>query len=188
MGNRSSCRGGGVLTSCLPSHTKKEDMLLREEREREEGQALLRSMVEANQNDVDWAAVIAKAQELHMREQSLMQKRRRNQSFASRHKNRRDLARRRRKDAVGSFSVNLLTYRQDGTVPENAIVDDDDDGPSVGTSDRSSGGTRHTGDTIAGDTSSLNSYYSSSSLVDFANTSSWDEEGMTRIDETNVLY
>jgi len=158
---------------------------LREEREREEGQALLRSMVEAN-NTVDWAAVIAKAQELHVREQSLMQKRRRKESFASRHKNRRDLARRRRKDAVGSFSVNLLTYRQDGTVPDHASIDDD--GPSVGTSDRSSGGTRHTGDTIAGDTSSLNSYYSSSSLVDFANTSSWDEEGMTRIDETNVLY
>jgi hypothetical protein len=184
MGNRSSCRGGGVLTSCLPSHTKKEDLLLREEREREEGQALLRSMVEAN-HEVDWAAVIAKAQELHKREQALVQKRRRKESLRSRHKNRRDLARRRRKDAVGSFSVNMLTYRQDGTVPDSASVSD---GPSVGTSDRSSAGTRQTGDTIAGDTSSLNSYYSSSSLVDFANISSWDEEGMAPIDETNVLY
>jgi hypothetical protein len=91
-----------------------DSMVRRMEREREEGQALLRSMVSSAK--VDWKAVIAKAGELHVREQECIQKNRR---FFQR----KALQQRRKYDRIGSFSVNMLTYKEDGSTMSIASVE-----------------------------------------------------------------
>ena len=77
------------------------------EQDRREGKALLREMV-VKSDDVDWDAVIRQADFLHKKEQERLQKRehrwRKNQKKKA-------LGRRKKYDAVGSFSVNLLTMR-----------------------------------------------------------------------------
>lgn len=81
------------------------------ERERKEGQALLKSMAMGSKDSIDWHAIIAKANELHQREQEWLrqedsQERRR---FVQRQH--RALQKRRKYDSIGNFSINLLTYR-----------------------------------------------------------------------------
>lgn len=88
-------------------------MKRRIEEHREEGQALLRSMV-VTSTEVDWNAVITKANELHTQEQEWlkdMSNRHERSLFMKRQK--KALRHRKQYDAVGSFSVNLLTYRMD---------------------------------------------------------------------------
>lgn len=80
------------------------------EQEREEGQALLRSMV-LSSSEVDWAAVIAKANELHTKEEAWLRKRNRRQRRVFRRLQKRALTKRRKYDSSGSFSVNMLTFR-----------------------------------------------------------------------------
>lgn len=82
------------------------------EQEREEGQALLRSMV-LSSSEVDWAAVIAKANELHTKEQAWLRQRNRRQKRLFRRLQKRALSKRRKYDSSGSFSVNMLTFRKD---------------------------------------------------------------------------
>lgn len=88
------------------------------EQEREEGQALLRRMV-VSSSEVDWAAVIAKANELHAKEQAWLQSKNRRQRLKLQ---KRALQKRKRHDSIGSFSVNMLTFRSSdskGAVPTN---------------------------------------------------------------------
>lgn len=80
------------------------------EQEREEGQALLRSMI-LKEDEIDWGAVIAKADALHRREQAWLRRRSRKERILFRKRQRKALQRRRRFDAIGSFNVNLVTYR-----------------------------------------------------------------------------
>jgi len=86
------------------------DEIARMEQEREEGQALLRSMVVSSE-EVDWAAVIAKANELHRKEQLYLQHKNRRQRRLLERVQKRALQKRRRVDSIGSFSVNMLTFR-----------------------------------------------------------------------------
>lgn len=88
----------------------KTDELARIEQEREEGQALLRRMVVSSE-EVDWAAVIAKANELHRKEQHYLQSKNKRQRRLLERLQRRALHKRRRHDSIGSFSVNMLTFR-----------------------------------------------------------------------------
>lgn len=93
---------------CFPSKRESdEEWLLRLEQERREGRALLREMV-VKSDDLDWEKVIKKADELHRKqEQKIMKKERKWQKRETRKK----LTERRKADAIGSFSVNLLTMR-----------------------------------------------------------------------------
>lgn len=69
--------------------------------------------------DVDWAAVIQKANQLHQEEEDKLH---RKQRILSLKKMKRALERRRRHDAVGSFSINMLTYRTvDATQPASPL-------------------------------------------------------------------
>ena len=86
------------------------DDVRRMEQEREEGQALLRSMV-VSSSEVDWAAVIAKAHELHTKEQAWLQSKNKRQRKLLEKLQRRALQKRRKYDSIGSFSVNMLTFR-----------------------------------------------------------------------------
>ena len=81
------------------------------ERERKEGQALLRSMATGSNDKVDWQAIIKKAEELHKREQEWLRQQdsRERRLFVQRQ--RRALQKRRKYDSIGSFSINMLTYR-----------------------------------------------------------------------------
>mmetsp|Transcript_28770 Transcript_28770/g.52058 ORF Transcript_28770/g.52058 Transcript_28770/m.52058 type:complete len:157 (+) Transcript_28770:344-814(+) len=88
----------------------KTDELARIEQEREEGQALLRRMVLSSE-DVDWAAVIQKANELHRKEQAYLQSKNKRQRKLIEKLQRRALSKRKRHDSIGSFSVNMLTFR-----------------------------------------------------------------------------
>ena len=84
-----------------------EEFLARLERERREGRALLREMV-VKSDDLDWEKVIKKAEELHRgQEKKLMKMERRWRQRETR----KVLDQRRKVDAVGSFSVNLLTMK-----------------------------------------------------------------------------
>jgi hypothetical protein len=77
------------------------------ELERREGRALLREMV-VKSDDLDWDKIISTAAELHRhQEQKIMKKERR----WRKRETRKVLDKRRKADAVGSFSVNLLTMR-----------------------------------------------------------------------------
>lgn len=80
------------------------------EQEREEGQALLRSMI-LKEDEIDWGAVIAKADALHRKEQAWLRRQSRRERILFRKRQRKALQRRRRYDAIGSFNVNLVTYR-----------------------------------------------------------------------------
>jgi hypothetical protein len=94
-------------------------MKQRMEDERQEGQALLRSMVTTD-DKVDWQAIIQKAEELHSRERELLQQQsgQERRLFVQRQK--RALQKRRKFDSIGSFSINLLTYRMDAMPDEKA--------------------------------------------------------------------
>ena len=84
-----------------------EDFVSKLEQERREGRALLREMV-VKSDDLDWQQVIKKAGELHqIEEKKLMKKERRWRQRETR----KALDQRRKVDAVGSFSVNLLTMK-----------------------------------------------------------------------------
>jgi len=91
------------------------------EQERHEGQALLRDMAACEK--VDWQAIIAKAQELHAREQLFLSL---NGGYERRvfvQRQRRALQQRRKYDVIGSFSVNMLTYRMEPGDHEGARDD-----------------------------------------------------------------
>mmetsp|Transcript_28154 Transcript_28154/g.41588 ORF Transcript_28154/g.41588 Transcript_28154/m.41588 type:complete len:130 (+) Transcript_28154:116-505(+) len=62
---------------------------------------------------IDWQAIIAKAEELHTREQELfrLHNSKERRMFAQRQRH--ELAKRRRYDTIGSFSVNMLARRTD---------------------------------------------------------------------------
>lgn len=84
-----------------------EEFLSKLEQERREGRALLREMV-VKSDDLDWERVIKKADELHRnQEKKLMKKERK----WRRRETQKALDQRRKVDAVGSFSVNLLTMK-----------------------------------------------------------------------------
>jgi hypothetical protein len=101
------------------SHHYDEEMKQRMEDERQEGQALLRSMVTTD-DKVDWQAIIQKAEQLHSRERALLQQQsgQERRLFVQRQK--RALQKRRKFDSIGSFSINLLTYRMDAMADEKA--------------------------------------------------------------------
>jgi hypothetical protein len=80
------------------------------ERERQEGRDLLEQMVTKG-DQIDWAAVIAKAHELHAKEQAWLRKKGLSHQRIFKRQQQRALRKRKRYDSVGSFSVNLLTYR-----------------------------------------------------------------------------
>ena len=86
---------------------------------REEGQALLRSMV-LRSTDIDWEEVIRTADQLVAQEQAWLKKRKKKERKVFQ---KQALKRRKQYDATGSFSVNLLTYR----LEEGETLDDDDD-------------------------------------------------------------
>uniref|UniRef100_A0A7S1UP92 Uncharacterized protein n=1 Tax=Grammatophora oceanica TaxID=210454 RepID=A0A7S1UP92_9STRA len=113
--------GGGCCNICAIECLGRSDSRYAAKRlmdeEREEGQALLRSMITSpgtSADDVDWAAVIAKANELHCREQEWLRKQDRKDRRLFHQRQRKALQKRKRFDAIGSFSVNLLTYRMMG--------------------------------------------------------------------------
>ena len=84
-----------------------EEFLFRREQERREGRALLREMV-VKSDDLDWEQVIKKAEELHRKQETKLMKRERRWR---QRETRKALDQRRKVDAIGSFSVNLLTMR-----------------------------------------------------------------------------
>eukprot|EP00540_Astrosyne_radiata_P011432 CAMPEP_0116854202 /NCGR_PEP_ID=MMETSP0418-20121206/18435_1 /TAXON_ID=1158023 /ORGANISM="Astrosyne radiata, Strain 13vi08-1A" /LENGTH=214 /DNA_ID=CAMNT_0004486885 /DNA_START=94 /DNA_END=738 /DNA_ORIENTATION=+ len=104
------CRNGVLDAVVLSSTSQQQQQQM--EKERKEGQELLRTMVTCPTDQIDWEAVIAKANELHQREQEHL---RRSTGRRARRiwirSQRRALARRKRYDTIGSFSVNMLTYR-----------------------------------------------------------------------------
>lgn len=171
MGNTctSSAKSGGPITTAgaacadppsstsgTPS-TKLKSLELQQQREREAGQQQLREIVAAADRDglaLDWAALIKKAEELHLRDRQLERKRQRMVSKSRsedrghrkrlRRKRQRqsksgggrdgtgmgeyntiggrlqqslERRRRRRAEAVGSFSVNLTIYRNETELP-----------------------------------------------------------------------
>lgn len=140
----------------------RQDEIARIEQEREQGQALLRSMV-VSSSDVDWAAVIAKANELHRKEQLYLNRKNKRQRKMLDKLQKRALSKRRRHDSIGSFSVNMLTFR--GTEKGHK-------------SSTSVSGTSHD------DHSYDNGSYGSGLSTDgFGLCRSHDEEGMEVIDE-----
>jgi hypothetical protein len=88
----------------------KEEESAHMDRERKEGQELLRSMASEPKDRVDWEGIIRKAEELHQKEQVWL----REQDPRARRRylqaQRRALQVRRKYDSIGSFSINLLTY------------------------------------------------------------------------------
>ena len=94
--------------SCLRCRRENdEEFLSRLEQERREGRALLREMV-VKSDDLDWEQVIRKAGELHRKQEVKISKRERK---LRQRETRKVLDQRRKVDAIGSFSVNLLTMR-----------------------------------------------------------------------------
>ncbi|KAL7557260.1 hypothetical protein ACA910_001791 [Epithemia clementina (nom. ined.)] len=86
---------------------EEQDLLQKLEQDRREGRALLRRIV-VKSDDVDWKSVIAKADSLHQKQQEkLKQQEQRNR----RREKKRALDLRKKYDAAGSFSVNLLTMK-----------------------------------------------------------------------------
>jgi glutamate-1-semialdehyde aminotransferase len=145
------------------------DEIARLEQEREQGQALLRSMVVSSSDDVDWAAVIAKANELHRKEQLYLSRKNRRQRKMLDKLQKRALIKRRRHDSIGSFSVNMLTFRSTK-------------GGAHHKSSTSVSGTSH--DDHSFDHSYDNGSYGSGLSTDgFGLCRSHDEEGMEVIDE-----
>ena len=85
---------------------------------RERGQAILRELLSSNNNTkIDWAEVIKTANDLHTQEQAWLKY----QSRKERYKfQKRALDRRKKYESTGSFSMNLLTYRNDGSGKERS--------------------------------------------------------------------
>ncbi|KAL7536605.1 hypothetical protein ACHAXR_007285 [Thalassiosira sp. AJA248-18] len=101
------------------------------EQQREEGQRRLRQLVisGANAGDIDWKSIITLAEDLHQKEQQLLRSYNdqrfgsggnstrtnisRRQAFFEKRQKRKEIARRRKLESVGSFSVNLLAYDAD---------------------------------------------------------------------------
>lgn len=94
-------------TCCPWKKENDEEFLSRIEQERREGRALLREMV-VKSDDLDWEQVIKKAEELHRKEETKLMKRERRWR---QRETRKVLDQRRKVDAIGSFSVNLLTMK-----------------------------------------------------------------------------
>lgn len=92
---------------CFPKKEDDEEWLIRLENERREGRALLREMV-VKSDDLDWEKVIKKADELHRKHESKITRKERKWQ---KRESRKALMERRKVDAIGSFSVNLLTMR-----------------------------------------------------------------------------
>ena len=88
------------------------------ELERKEGQALLRSMATGSNDKVDWQAIIKKAEELHKREQEWLRQQDSHERRLFVQRQRRALQKRRKYDSIGSFSINMLTYRMEPTKKE----------------------------------------------------------------------
>mmetsp|Transcript_12704 Transcript_12704/g.27384 ORF Transcript_12704/g.27384 Transcript_12704/m.27384 type:complete len:333 (-) Transcript_12704:788-1786(-) len=112
------------------------------EQKREEGQNLLSNLVVsgAKSGDIDWKSIISLAEDLHRREQRLLQsynERRfgnkvassmtsscgsswsnssRAQTFFEKRRRRREMSRRRKLESVGSFCVNLHTYEESDVI------------------------------------------------------------------------
>lgn len=174
----------------------------REERERERGQALLRTMV-TSKKDVDWQAVIAKAQELHAREQALIRLQKNRDTASSRRKYKRERARRKKTDSLGSFSVNILSYGSDGRVTcgSKAVDGDRSEGRSTGhpgsvtrddhTLSDASNGTAGLSTSLTGsvtrDDYTLSDASNGTSGAELVFSRSWDE-GMTPIDEQTEQF
>jgi hypothetical protein len=87
---------------------------------RERGQAVLRAMITENRDNIDWTAVIRTSNELHEQEQRWLKEEKPRKY--RRESQRRALERRKKVDAAGSFSVNMLTYRgyDDGKVKKRS--------------------------------------------------------------------
>ena len=101
------------------------------EQERKEGQVLLRSMATGSNDKVDWQAIIKKAEELHKREQEWLRQQdsRERRLFVQRQ--RRALQKRRKYDSIGSFSINMLTYRTEPSKKEKSNANESVT-PSIG--------------------------------------------------------
>ena len=130
------------------------------EQQREEGQTRLRELVitGANAGAIDWKSIIALAEDLHRKEQGFLRsynehKRAgtnsvgngcnstrtnisRRQAFFEKRRRRRDMARRKKLESVGSFSVNVLSYDEDNceqqkSFVESSSVESDIDAPII---------------------------------------------------------
>mmetsp|Transcript_12483 Transcript_12483/g.20738 ORF Transcript_12483/g.20738 Transcript_12483/m.20738 type:complete len:251 (-) Transcript_12483:86-838(-) len=102
------------------NNNDKEEVKQRMEEERHEGQALLRSMVTTD-DKVDWQAIIKKAEELHSREQELLQQQTGQERRLFVQRQRKALQKRRKFDSIGSFSINLLTYRMEASEEQKPL-------------------------------------------------------------------
>jgi hypothetical protein len=86
-----------------------EDMSSKEIRQfRERGQAVLQAMITENRDNIDWAAVIRTSNKLHEQEQRWLKEKPRKDRRKSQ---KQALERRKKVDAAGSFTVNMLTHR-----------------------------------------------------------------------------
>eukprot|EP00549_Striatella_unipunctata_P020474 CAMPEP_0118709778 /NCGR_PEP_ID=MMETSP0800-20121206/22894_1 /TAXON_ID=210618 ORGANISM="Striatella unipunctata, Strain CCMP2910" /NCGR_SAMPLE_ID=MMETSP0800 /ASSEMBLY_ACC=CAM_ASM_000638 /LENGTH=171 /DNA_ID=CAMNT_0006613645 /DNA_START=325 /DNA_END=840 /DNA_ORIENTATION=+ len=101
------------MGNCAPSFHAASELERQEDKEREEGREALRAMVTGG-DEVDWAAVIAKAKSLHAREQDILSRRSKRERRFRRRYRKKLLQQRKKQDMNGSFSVNLLTLRPDG--------------------------------------------------------------------------
>ncbi|KAI2497198.1 hypothetical protein MHU86_17292 [Fragilaria crotonensis] len=105
--------------SIAARQAEKKARLLCMERERKEGQALLRSMATGSNDKVDWQAIIKKAEELHKREQEWLRQHDSHERRLFVQRQRRALQKRRKYDSIGSFSINMLTYSTEPTKKES---------------------------------------------------------------------
>jgi hypothetical protein len=111
------------------------------EEEREVGQSQLWAMI-LNEEEIDWSAVIAKADALHRREQAWLRRRSRREQLLFQKRQRKALEKRRRYDAIGSFNVNLVTFRLAEIHPTDDFVEVDTSFKSAVKSSTSTGSSR----------------------------------------------
>jgi predicted protein tyrosine phosphatase len=106
-------------SSCKKSFSElnDEEWYKQMERDRNEGRALLKKIV-LKSDDVDWESIIVQAEFFYQREKKQLKKRvrkwRRKQTLQA-------LDRRRRYEAAGSFSVNLLTIAASDDVEPSGV-------------------------------------------------------------------
>jgi hypothetical protein len=93
----------------LENEKKKDHMEL----ERKEGQELLRAMASGQKDPVNWECIIRKAEELHHKEQTWLREQDPRERRRFLQAQRRALQVRRKYDSIGSFSINLLSYRSE---------------------------------------------------------------------------
>lgn len=109
----SSCEKKNIVTRAQSTSKTKKDaekeqaLLQKLKQDRREGRALLRRMV-VKSDDVDWPAVIAKADSLHQKQ---LEKLKQQEQRHRKREKKRVLDQRKKADAAGSFSINLLTMR-----------------------------------------------------------------------------